>query len=114
MNWEEVTEELEAATERLMIIVDSDFMDVSEALNQRAAVIGRLHGLSRSQPEPIPGELLERIRRDFRNGAEAQEKLLLKRADMRGELTRMAESSYLMRSLSRPKVRTHARLDCTV
>ncbi len=113
MDWEEIVEELERSTARLARVAD-DFMEVSEALTQRAAIINRLHGLSKSPPEPIPVELLERIRLDFRNGTEAQEKLLLKRADTRGELTKMAESSYLMRSLSRPSVRTHARLDCTL
>ena len=114
MNWESIVTELEEATARLTGVADSDFMEVSEALNRRAAIIGRLHGLSKSPPEPIPAELLERIRQDFRNGTEAQEKLLLMRAGARSELTRMAESSYLMRSLTRPAVRTRARLDCTL
>ncbi len=102
MNWQTIVEELEEATARLIGVADSDLMGFTEALRRRSAVIERLHGYSQSPPAPIPVGLLDRIRQDFKNGTDAQEKLLLVRADTRAELTRMAESSYLMRSLARP------------
>lgn len=113
MSWEDVVEELEQSTARLRSVGREDLLALAEVMNRRSAAVQRLQELTRSAPVGIPAGLLERIRKDYENGASLKEKLLLVRAAARAEITRIAETGYLMRALSNGKAKPTRRVNCT-
>jgi hypothetical protein len=112
MSWDDVVVELEEATARLDATSVDDFLAMAEAMNRRSLAVERLREFAREQPATIPLPVLDRIRDDSRRVLDAQERLLLHRAAARAEITRLTESSHLMRALARPNGRTARRVDC--
>jgi len=114
MIWKEVIEELEGATEQLRAVARDDFAAVAAAMNRRSRAILRLQKCARSSRGPVPPPIVERIRKDRARGADTREKLLLMRAGACSEVSRLAESAYLMRALARNPERTRRRVNCTL
>jgi len=113
-NWEELVEELERATERLRAVPRGDLRAMPEAMNQRSVAVSRLLAHAREARGPAPEKIVERIRKDHESGVATREKLLLMRAEAHSEISRAAESSYLMRALQRKPQPKSRRVDCKV
>ena len=111
MNWEEVVHQLEESTARLAAVSTADFVEVAEAMNARSVAIQQLQQFADKPSSTISTELLKRIRQDLENGALVRERLKLKRSTARAEMSRLAESSCLVRTLAATGVRPRRRVD---
>jgi len=105
---------LEQATAKLQTVPRGDFAGMIKAMNRRSRAVNHLLDHVRNSPGPASEEIIARVRRDRALGADTREKLLLMRAEAHSEISRTAESSYLMRALARKPERKARRVDCKV
>lgn len=97
--WEEVVSELERATARLNGIPTEDFLEVAQAMNARSVAVARLREFAAQPSEPITPPMLNRLKKDCKNGEAIDRKLLLMRAAVRAEFSQAAEAGFMVRSL---------------
>ena len=112
-SWEKIVEDLEQTTARLKMVRADDYLAVVEAMNHRSLVIQQLREFAECPTSPITPNILDRLKEDFKSGTLVTEKMILSRAATRAELTRLAESGYLIRCLAGVSPRMHQNVDCT-
>jgi len=111
-SWESVVTELELATARLNQGNPRDLDHLGEAVHARSLAIRRLHRMATGTPGPVPETLLDRLKQDCRQGAEAAQRLLLLRAEARATIAKLAEELHLLRSLAPTENPLGASVNC--
>ena len=89
--WDKAIADLERATVRLVAALPANMPLIEDALERRSAALGILQSLA----IPSDPESLVRLEKAVELGAAAQQQLLLAREQIRDNLARLNEASYL-------------------
>jgi hypothetical protein len=106
--WEQVIVELERASARLTAALPDNTPLIEDALRRRAEAIGRMQGIA----APPDAETLARLEKVAKEGAAAQQQLILSREQLRDHIARLNQSAYLGRVFSKSSGTSPKAFDC--
>ena len=106
--WDKAITDLERATARLVAALPDNAPLIEDALERRSAAIGMLQSLA-TTPDP---ESLVRLEKAVELGAAAQQQLLLAREQIRDNLARLNQASYLTQAFTGKSTESPKAFDC--
>jgi hypothetical protein len=106
--WKEAVEQLEGATRALLAAAPRE---LGQRLAERGRAVARLAGLCEA-PQPLPEELLARLRAALAEGAELGRRVTLSREQARVALDELTRAAALLKRLQESEPAPASRLDC--
>ena len=107
-NWDQAITDLERASARMLAALPGNTPLLEDALARRAEAIERIQSIK----SPPDKEMLARLEKASAIGAAAQQQLILSREQIRDNIARLNQSSYLGNAFTAKSTTSAKVFDC--